>query len=172
LVTGRVKSFNAAKRYGFIQPDSGVRDVFFHVSQVESRDILRLRKGQRVSFEIVDGKGKKFAEKLRVGTPNGAKEVTLSLKPVSRDRTTTKPRLIAREALEMIITQAIRSSNLKCEQFVGIFVQTIVAKTRGEVNWGVQGVRYGTADRAQCDLAISRVVPHMQQEFVISNDPA
>jgi cold shock CspA family protein len=167
LVTGRVKSFNAAKRYGFIQPDSGVRDVFFHVSQVESRDILRLRKGQRVSFEIVDGKGKQFAEKLRVGTPNGAEEVALSPMPVSRDRTTTKRKLIAREALEMIITQAIRSSNRKCEQFVGIFVQAIVTKTRGEVNWVVQGVRYGTADRAQCDLAISDVVTHMQQEFVI-----
>ena len=48
---GTVKWFNAAKGYGFIQPEDGTKDVFVHISAVERSGLGSLAEGQRVSFE-------------------------------------------------------------------------------------------------------------------------
>ena len=66
MATGTVKWFNATKGFGFIQPDSGGKDVFVHISAVERAGLRELREGQRVSFEVVvDRKtGKSAAENL------------------------------------------------------------------------------------------------------------
>ena len=53
LQTGTVKWFNAAKGYGFIQPDGGGADAFVHVSAVERAGLDGLNEGQRVQFDIV-----------------------------------------------------------------------------------------------------------------------
>ena len=50
--TGTVKWFNDQKGYGFIQPDSGGKDVFVHISAVERSGLRGLAEGQKVSFEL------------------------------------------------------------------------------------------------------------------------
>jgi len=50
---GTVKWFNAAKGFGFIQPDDGAGDVFVHISAVERAGMHNLSEGQKVQFELV-----------------------------------------------------------------------------------------------------------------------
>jgi cold shock protein len=56
MATGTVKWFNATKGYGFIQPDSGGKDVFLHVSALERAGINGIADGQKVSFELESGR--------------------------------------------------------------------------------------------------------------------
>ena len=53
MSTGRVKWFNTAKGYGFIERE-GESDVFVHYSQIQMDGFKDLKEGQLVSFEIVD----------------------------------------------------------------------------------------------------------------------
>jgi CspA family cold shock protein len=67
VATGTVKWFNATKGFGFIQPDSGGKDVFVHISAVEKAGLSSLNEGAKVSFEEMENRGKTSAENLRVG---------------------------------------------------------------------------------------------------------
>ena len=67
MPTGSVKWFNPTKGYGFIQPQSGGKDVFVHISAVERAGLSTLNEGQIVSYEIVSNRGKESAENLKVG---------------------------------------------------------------------------------------------------------
>ena len=58
---GTVKWFNAQKGYGFIQPDDGSKDVFVHVSAVESSGIGNLQEGQKLSYELERGQQGKIS---------------------------------------------------------------------------------------------------------------
>jgi CspA family cold shock protein len=64
---GTVKWFNSQKGFGFIQPESGNKDVFVHISAVERAGMSTLNEGQKVTFDIVADRrtGKSAAENLR-----------------------------------------------------------------------------------------------------------
>ena len=52
---GTVKWFNPEKGYGFISRDDG-DDVFVHHTGINGEGFRRFDEGQRVEFEITDGK--------------------------------------------------------------------------------------------------------------------
>jgi CspA family cold shock protein len=55
---GKVKMFNDEKGFGFIRPDDGSNDVFFHVSALREGDDVTV--GKAVTFEAgVDPKSGK-----------------------------------------------------------------------------------------------------------------
>ena len=67
MATGTVKWFNAAKGYGFIEPEDGSKDVFVHISAVERAGLSTLSEGQKVSYDLQPGQnGKSSAENLSV----------------------------------------------------------------------------------------------------------
>ena len=47
---GKIKLFNEVKGFGFIKPDDGGNDVFFHVSDLREDDEIVV--GAAVTFEI------------------------------------------------------------------------------------------------------------------------
>jgi CspA family cold shock protein len=56
VATGTVKWFNDAKGFGFITPDDGGADLFAHFSEIQSSGFKSLAEGQKVSFEVTQGK--------------------------------------------------------------------------------------------------------------------
>lgn len=54
MATGRVKWFNNAKGYGFIEREEG-GDVFVHYSAIQGDGYKSLTQGQTVQFDITDG---------------------------------------------------------------------------------------------------------------------
>lgn len=53
--SGSVKWFNKEKGYGFITRESG-GDVFVHYTAINSDGFKNLLEGQKVSFEVKEGK--------------------------------------------------------------------------------------------------------------------
>jgi CspA family cold shock protein len=67
VAMGTVKWFNPTKGYGFIQPDTGGKDVFVHISAVEKAGLNDLREGDKVNYDIIsDRGGKESAGNLQV----------------------------------------------------------------------------------------------------------
>lgn len=62
---GTVKWFNKDKGFGFIAPDGGGRDVYIHVSNVDTPD-NSLADGQRVEFETETGRKGPEAVKVKL----------------------------------------------------------------------------------------------------------
>jgi len=62
--TGTVKWFNPEKGFGFIVPDNGGNDVFVHISAVQEAGMQTLNEGQKVTFELIENRGKQAAGNL------------------------------------------------------------------------------------------------------------
>ena len=65
MAIGTVKWFNPTKGFGFIQPENGSSDVFVHVSAVERAGLSTLSDGQRVSYNVIEERGKQAAADIK-----------------------------------------------------------------------------------------------------------
>jgi len=61
---GKVKWFNENKGFGFIENEEG-GDVFVHFSSIQGDGFKTLNEGQRVSFDITQGKKGQEATNVR-----------------------------------------------------------------------------------------------------------
>jgi CspA family cold shock protein len=52
MAKGRIKWFNDAKGYGFIEQPEGQEDVFVHFSAINMEGFKTLAEGQEVEFEV------------------------------------------------------------------------------------------------------------------------
>lgn len=65
MAIGTVKFFDSSKGFGFIQPESGEKDVFVHISAVQNAGMDTLTEGQRISYEVITERGKLAASNLK-----------------------------------------------------------------------------------------------------------
>ena len=61
---GTVKWFSDQKGYGFIEQDNG-EDIFVHHSEIQDSGFRTLSEGQRVEFEVGEGRKGPAAQNVR-----------------------------------------------------------------------------------------------------------
>jgi CspA family cold shock protein len=61
MITGTVKFFNATKGFGFIEPTDGTKDAFVHISAVERAGLSGLAEGQKVTYDLENGRDGKIS---------------------------------------------------------------------------------------------------------------
>ena len=64
MARGKVKWFNDAKGYGFIEQEGG-EDVFVHFSAIAADGYRSLDEGQKVEFDVTQGPKGPQAENVR-----------------------------------------------------------------------------------------------------------
>lgn len=81
---GKVKWFNDAKGFGFIEHEKG--DVFVHFSAIESNGFRTLKNGEEVSYELEAGdKGLHAKKVLRLNPPkNLSSQIEIEIIPDTR----------------------------------------------------------------------------------------
>ena len=55
MAKGKVKWFNNAKGYGFIQGDETEDDIFVHHTSIQADGYRTLSEGEAVEFELIQG---------------------------------------------------------------------------------------------------------------------
>ena len=86
MASGTVKWFNATKGFGFIQPDTGGKDVFVHISAVERAGLNGLNEGQKISYEVQVERGKEELDPLEFDDFVREKMKLLEMNPDFLDR--------------------------------------------------------------------------------------
>ncbi|WP_394701501.1 cold-shock protein [uncultured Roseibium sp.] len=52
MKNGTVKFFDSQRGFGFITPDDGAKDVFVHISALQSAGIETVVEGQQLTFSV------------------------------------------------------------------------------------------------------------------------
>jgi CspA family cold shock protein len=69
--TGSVMTYFEEKGFGFLRPDGGGKDIFFHISRLHQGDATALVPGAKVAYELgMDRNGKIAASSVRILTPD------------------------------------------------------------------------------------------------------
>jgi len=64
---GTIKTLIVEKNFGFITPDDGAKDVFFHATALKDVDFAALKQGDKVSYDVEDSeKGPRAVNVTRV----------------------------------------------------------------------------------------------------------
>lgn len=66
MAIGTVKWFNTTKGFGFIMPQDGGKDVFVHITAVQAAGLNALNDGQKVTYDVIQERGKAAATNLRL----------------------------------------------------------------------------------------------------------
>lgn len=67
---GSVMTYFEDKGFGFLRPDGGGKDIFFHISRLHQGQATELLPGTRVTYELgMDRNGKIAASSVRIVTP-------------------------------------------------------------------------------------------------------
>ena len=89
MLTGRVKWFNDAKGYGFIEQPDGGEDVFVHFSAITMEGFKTLKQGSRVSFDIQQGPKGQLAQNIQ------AQPGPIQTQPAGAERPPRQPKVRA-----------------------------------------------------------------------------
>lgn len=65
MLKGKVKWFNSAKGFGFVNVDGESRDIFVHYSSIDMEGFKTLKEGEEIEFELVEGPKGPQAHKVR-----------------------------------------------------------------------------------------------------------
>jgi CspA family cold shock protein len=68
--TGSVMTYFEEKGFGFLRPDGGGKDIFFHISRLHQGDATALVPGAKVAYDLgMDRNGKIAASSVRLLDP-------------------------------------------------------------------------------------------------------
>ncbi|MEJ8864691.1 cold shock domain-containing protein CspD [Pseudomonas jessenii] len=76
MAVGKVKWFNNAKGYGFINEEGKTEDLFAHYSAIKMDGYKTLKAGQAVVFEIIQGP--KGLHAVNISNPVDTSKATIS----------------------------------------------------------------------------------------------
>ena len=89
----------------------------------------------------------------------------MSRKANRKEKETRQP--IMRSELEHTIADIVKG-RADCDQFVGVIIERVTPEASGGNNWVLKGIKYGNADRATCDAALSACVVQKALQFDLS----
>src|SRR6202789_41240 len=70
--SGSVMTYFEEKGFGFLRPDGGGKDIFFHISRLHQGQATELVSGAKVAFDLgMDRNGKIAASSVRILPPPG-----------------------------------------------------------------------------------------------------